>query len=61
MRGFGVSLYAARIPDHDVETFFIGTRGTSQIGIELVGTEFRGGDGQADIFLVLRFAFEDHI
>jgi hypothetical protein len=47
----------ARIPDPGVEVFFVGPSSTTQIGVELLGAKFRGGDREADIFLAGRFAF----
>ena len=56
MRGVCVMVSVTRIPDHGVEVFFVGPGSTAQIGVEFLGAGFRGGDGEADIFLAGGFA-----
>ena len=56
MRGVCVVMSVTRIPDHGVEGFFVGPGSATQIGVEFLGAKFRGGDGEADIFLAGGFA-----
>ena len=56
MRGLCVTVSVARIPDHGIKVFFVGPGSAAQIGVEFLGAKFRGGDGEADIFLAGGFA-----
>lgn len=47
--GVCVVMSVAGIPDHGVEVFFVGPGCTTQIDVEFLGANFRGGDGMTDI------------